>query len=454
MTIARLHRFLPVVALVAAMAGCSSSPKDRIALVGATVIDGTGSEPKPDMVVVVHGGKIESIEPRAGFKLPKTALAVDVSGKYVIPGLIDAHAHVTNWALPRYLAYGVTSVRDLGGIQDTILTLKEEAGRGSILSPRIYSAGSMIDGAPKTYPEATEVKSEDEARRAVDARVVAGVDYLKVYTRITPPLLKAVLGEASNFHVPVAAHLGLTDALTAASMGVRTIEHMSGVPEAIMKKPEALYAAHRASFWGGWIAFQHAWVDLDSTALARVAGELAKAGVILVPTLTVHEMFAHLDDSGSMHSPDLSIVPDSEMKKWDVPGMISRAGFKPADYEAFRKARANQDLLLREFRGAGGVIAAGTDAVNQLIVPGPALHSELALLVAAGLTPHDALLTATRNGAAMLGADSIGILTPGKVADMVVLDADPEKDIENSRKIMLVMVRGQLFKADSLRSSW
>lgn len=436
------------------LVGCSTTPKDRIALIGATVIDGSGSEPRADMVVIIHGNRIESIEPRAGFKLPKTAQAVDVSGKFIIPGLIDAHAHVVPWALQRYLAYGVTTVRDLHGTQDTILTLKEEAARGSILSPRIYSAGAMIDGIPATYHDATEVKTEDEARRAVDGRVVAGVDYLKVYTRITPVLLKAILGEASNFHVPVAAHLGLTDAVTAAKLGVRSIEHLSGIPESILKKPDALYAAHRAGFFTGWTAFEHAWVGLDSVSIAQVAGELARTGVILVPTLAVHEGFSHMDDSSALAAPDLKIVPDSEMRRWDVPGMIARAGWKPADFDAFRKARANQDLLLREFRGAGGTIAAGTDASNQLLVPGASEHTELALLVEAGLTPRDALLAATRNGATLLGTDSIGSLTPGKVADLVVLDADPEADITNTRKIQLVMVRGLLFKADSLRSTW
>jgi imidazolonepropionase-like amidohydrolase len=436
------------------LAGCGNAPKDRIALVGATIIDGSGSEPRPDMVIVVHGNRIESIEPKAGFKLPKTALAVDVSGKWIIPGLIDAHAHVAPWALTRYLAYGVTTVRDLHGQQETILGLKEQAGRGTLVSPRIYSAGAMIDGSPPTYSDASAVQNDDEARRAVDARVVAGVDYLKTYTRVTPGLLKAIVGEAGNFHVPVAAHLGLTDAVTAAKLGVRTIEHLSGIPESIVKKPEALYAAHREGFFPGWTAFERSWGTLDSAALSGVAGQLAQSGVTLVPTLAVHEIFSRLDDPTALTAPDLKSVPDSEILRWNVPGMIARAGWKAEDYEAFRKARPVQDLFLREFRGAGGIIATGTDAINQMLVPGASEHTELALLVAAGLTPGDALLAATRNGAALLGADSIGILLPGKAADLVVLTADPLTDIANTRRIEQVMVRGVLFKTDSLRAHW
>jgi len=113
-----------------------------------------------------------------------------------------------------------------------------------------------------------------------------------------------------------------------------------------------------------------------------------------------------------------------------------------------------QDLFVREFRVAGGVIAAGTDATNQMLPPGPTLHTEMALLVNAGLTPSDALRAATINGARLLGADSIGTLAVGKVADLVILDADPLSDIRNTRQVSRVMVRGLLYDADSIRKTW
>ena len=134
--------------------------------------------------------------------------------------------------------------------------------------------------------------------------------------------------------------------------------------------------------------------------------------------------------------------------------MIARAGWKTADFAAFRASRANQDLFLREFRAAGGTIAAGTDASIQMMVPGASEHDEMALLVAAGLTPGDALLAATRNVAQLLGADSLGSVAPGKVADLVILLADPLADIANTRKIDRVMLRGLLVNADSIRTHW
>jgi len=137
-----------------------------------------------------------------------------------------------------------------------------------------------------------------------------------------------------------------------------------------------------------------------------------------------------------------------------VPGMIARAGWSALDLAQFRKSRPRQDLFLREFFRAGGIIAAGTDASNQLLIPGFSEHREMELLVAAGLTPSTALLAATRNGALLLGVDSLGRIAPGEVADLVVLGANPLEDIRNTRKVERVMLRGSLMSPDSIRRSW
>jgi imidazolonepropionase-like amidohydrolase len=134
--------------------------------------------------------------------------------------------------------------------------------------------------------------------------------------------------------------------------------------------------------------------------------------------------------------------------------MIQRAGWTALVFAQFRKARPRQDLFLRLFVRAGGTIAAGTDASNQLLIPGFSEHREMELLVGAGLTPNEALLAATRNGALLLGADSLGRIAPGKVADLVVLGADPLADIRNTRKVERVMLRGQLMSPDSIRAAW
>ena len=450
----RLGRQTAGIALVSLLGvgACKPAPKDRIALVGGNVVSGAGDPVLRDAVIVVRHGKIETVAPREGFTLPKGTVEVDVTGTWIIPGLIDGHAHVERWALTRYLAAGVTTVRDVHGEEDSILALREEASLGGLVAPRIYSAGAMIDGSPATYKDATEVRTADQARRAVDVRAVAGVDVIKIYTRITPELLRPLMDEAGNFNLKVTAHLGLTDALTAAKMGVASIEHLSGIPEAISRTPQKFYAEHKASFFKGWTYFEKSWAGLDSASLSQVATTLAEARVASVPTLVLHETFSRLDDPAMLNQADLKTVPDSIMRRWDVPDMVKRAGWTTADFQAFRASRANQDLFLRAFRAAGGRIVAGTDASNQLLVPGLSLHTELVLLVNAGLTPSDAIQTATHNAAQLLGADSLGLISPGKVADLVILKSNPLADIHNTRTVQRVMVRGQLYDADSLRA--
>lgn len=433
-----------------ALAGCGKTEKDGVALVGGNIITGAGDPVQRDMVIVVRQGRIETIAPREGFDIPRNAEEVDVTGLFILPGFIDGHGHVQRWALPRYLAAGVTSVRDVHGAQDTILAIREEVSLGGLVAPRVFSAGAMLDGPPATYPDATVISNATEARRAVDALAVAGVDYIKIYTHITPNLLEPLLDEAATFNLRVTAHLGLIDAVTAARLGVRSIEHLSGVPEAASATPDKFYAEHRASFFRGWNYFERSWASLDSAALTRVATALAEARVALIPTLVLHETFSRLDDPAILTHPDLGTVPDSEVVRWNVPDLKARAGWTEADYAAFRASRPNQDLFLRAFRAAGGRVVAGTDASTQLLVPGWSLHTELELLVQAGLTPADAIATATFNTAQLLGADSLGLVAPGKVADLVLLKANPLTDIRNTRQVARVMIRGQLYDPAAL----
>ena len=435
------------------LGACAEPGPPRTALMGATILDGRGGTPLRDGVVLIRGGTIEAIGSREDVLLPRGTKQVDVAGSWIIPGLIDAHAHVARWALPRYVAYGVTAVRDVHNDPDSIFAMSEAADLGSALSPRIYAAGAMIDGAPATYPNATEVTDTRSARQAVDRLSVSGAHLIKAYTRITPPLMEAIVDEAKTFRIPVAAHLGLTDALTAAKTGVTSIEHLTGVPEAA-GRAGPLFAAAEDGFFAGWTAFERSWATLDSLTLTRLAGQLAETGVTMVPTLVLHEVFSRLDDTAAAENPDLLDLPANQMAAWNVPGMIERAGWTGAEFEAFRRGRPMQDLFVRAFQKAGGKVVTGTDAANQMLVPGASEHTELELLVGAGLTPAQALRAATRDAATLLGADSLGTLVPGKAADLVVLSKDPLADIRNTRSVTRVMIRGQLVLADSIRRRW
>jgi imidazolonepropionase-like amidohydrolase len=443
-----------VLALLLSAGGCDRFVKHDqiIALEGATLIDGAGGAPKQDAVIIIRNGHIDAIARVNEIPIPKGAERIDLVGKTIIPGLIDAHAHVERWAAERYIAWGVTTVRDLHGGTDTVLALRRDLNLGSLLGPRMFSAGAMIDGVPPTYPNATGVATPDQARRAVDQDAVAGVDYLKVYTKITPALLRALLDEAEKLRLPVAAHLGKTDALTAARAGVVSIEHMAGVVQAATGDPS--YANAHNNFLTGWTAEEKGWAALDSSAIARTARALAQTRVALVPTLVVHDMLSRLDNPILLTRPGMEDVPQSAQSVRSVSSLLRRTGWRSGDFDAFRRSRRRQDQFVREYKRAGGAIVAGSDAANQLLIPGYSLHEEMALLVAAGLTPLEAITAATRRGAQLLHADSLGLLASGKVADLVVLNANPAGNINATRNIAMIMIRGRMIRPDSLRATW
>jgi imidazolonepropionase-like amidohydrolase len=440
-------------ALCASVAGCRSTDDGVIALEGATLIDGSGGPPIEDALILVRGGKIAAVARVNEIPVPRGAEVVLLVGKTVIPGLIDGHAHVERWAAPRYLAWGVTTVRDLHNQDDSALALRRDLNLGGTHGPRMFTAGAMIDGSPPTYPDAAGATTESDARRAVDRRAAAGADYVKIYTKITPRLLAAVVEEARSLQLPVAAHLGAVDALTAARSGVASLEHMAGVVQAASADGNAIVRAHDR-FLAGWSAEERAWTGLDSASIARTAAALARMQVAVVPTLVLHETLSRLDDPRLPQRPEMRDVPASAATVRDVAGLLRRSGWNAQDLQAFRRARARQDQFVREFKRAGGAIVAGSDAANQLLVPGAALHDEMALLVRAGFTPIEAITAATRRGAQLLGADSLGMIAPGRAADLVVLNANPARNIAATKNIAWVMVRGRIVRPDSLRAAW
>src|SRR5467141_20214 len=283
-----------LVACALLLVSCSSSGDGMIALEGATLIDGSGGDPIKDALVLVQNGHIQAVARVNEIPVPRGAQVVNLIGKTIIPGLIDAHAHVERWAAERYLAWGVTTVRDLGGSStDTAIAIKNDFDLGSVLGPRMLTSGAMIDGGSPTYAAATAVRTAAEVRRAVDLRAVAGADHVKIYTKFTADLLRPLMDEAAVLRLPVAAHLGKIDALTAARAGVASLEHMAGVAQAAVRNPAALFHAHD-QFLRGWAQEEAAWGTLDSATVARTARALAQTHVAIVPTLVLHDMLSRL----------------------------------------------------------------------------------------------------------------------------------------------------------------
>jgi imidazolonepropionase-like amidohydrolase len=433
-----------VAALVFAACGRSAPPKvpatgappePSLAITHVTVVDVAAGQLLPDQSVVVRGDRILRTGDAAGTGVPVGAMVVDGRGRFVIPGLWDMHVHalfdaeVARAFLPAFVAYGVTGVRDMGGKVNVMRAARFAVLAGTLVGPRIVAAGAVLDGPQPVDPSVSlAVGTPDQARTAVDSLANSGADFIKVYTLLPRAAYFAALREAARLHLPVAGHVP-TDVTTreAADSGQRSIEHLRDEVEPLCK------AAADA-------------------ACGQLLDTLRAHHVWLVPTLVVLRTKAILDDSSLVQDPRLGAVPGLVRAAWD--GIRAGQSGRPPTYWREKRARFRGELALTGAAWRDSVaLLAGSDAGALYTFPGSSLHDELVQLVRAGLTPAAALRAATLGPAEFLGAaDSMGTVALGKVADLVLLDADPLVDIRNTRSIRAVILHGRLFSRAALDS--
>jgi imidazolonepropionase-like amidohydrolase len=391
----------------------------------------------PRATVVVRGDTITHIEPAAE--------ARPASAEPPARRVIDAHVHVETWAPAVFLKYGVTTVRDLHSDAATIFPMAKE---DSPLRPRVITSGPLIDGTGSFWKNAVQVATVGEARAAVRAQIAAGARVIKVYTRLQPALVAVIAAEARDRGVPVAAHLGRTTAVQAAEAGVTSIEHLSGIADAASDDPARLLKAH-GDFLSGWTAFELEWQRVPFARLEAVARLLIARGVVIVPTLVLHEAFAKMADADLMRDPALADVPPAVVRdSWAPADIMGRARWTSETLAQFKRTLPVLQRFVGLYARLGGKVAAGTDTPQQFVVPGASLHRELELYVASGLSTASALATATKGAAALLGIeDRVGVIAPGMAADLLLLDGDPLADIRNTRKIAAVVKDGIVVRA-------
>lgn len=420
-----------------ALAACARAAADdaALAITHVTLVDGTGAPPRADWTVVVRGRRIAAAGPSATVAVPAGARRIDGRGRWLIPGLWDMHVHAAAHDFPDFtgpllLAHGVTGARDMGFLVDSARHWKTEVAAGRVDGPRLV-VGGRLDGPRNRAPWVARAATADEARRAVDTLAARGADFIKVYSHLPRDAYFAAAERARLRGVPFAGHVPYAVSMDAAARaGQRSVEHGDDLMRACSRDDAALRAELAALSPDAPPERQLALVrdharrmraGADDARCGRMIGALADAGTWLTPTLVVYQPYQTPADTSVLHPGQVRYVPRGLRAEWDA--RLRRAGGDTAIVGAyFSLARTG------EAHRAGVRLLAGTDAPLAYVHPGLSLHDELALLVRAGLTPMQALQTATREPAAYLGAlDSLGTVQPGRVADLVLLDADPSR---------------------------
>ncbi len=432
-----------------------------------TVIDATGAAPRPGMSVAIDKGLITEI--KKSIKAPKGANIVDGKGKFLIPGLWDMHVHIgaPEVFFPLLVANGVTGVREMfTGIP--MQSIREWRMRNNI--PRIFAAG-FLDGPLMIQPPpgAFAVANPMQARFAVRGLAQSGVDFIKVYNSIPRDSYFAIAEEARTLGIPFAGHV--PEAVSngeASDAGQRSAEHLINMLLDCSTNADALRQARVATMFSDKITGEArlrelAWPNPEGLfdtyseeKAAALFAKFVKNGTWQTPTLVVLSGFAREKDDDFAHDPRRRFLPRQWTDTWDPRATFYLRDLSSEDYEALH-ARivallARYKKLVGEMRKAGVEFLAGTDSSGwNPVLPGFGLHEELALLVESGLTPMEALQSATRNPARYFGKlEEWGTVEAKKSADMVLLNADPLEDIRNTQKIEAVVMRGRYFSRKEL----
>lgn len=447
----------PAVFLLTLLAGACAQP-DRaadLAISGVTVIDVANGQIQPGRTIVVGDGRILAVaDSAAGFAPART---VDASGRFALPGLWDMHVHFGGGAalieenrnlLPLYVAHGITAVRDAAGdLSPSVLEWRAAVEAGSLAGPTIFTSGPKLEGIDSIWPGDLEVGSPADVHAALDSLQAMKVDFVKITENTLKPdlyLLGVREAGARGFrvsgHVPVAVTLD-----QASEAGLGSIEHMSYLLRGGSPREGELSAAVGAGTLPAADAVT-AMIDSfdESTALATYR-RLAARGTAVTPTLNGSRILAYLDQDTHANDDYLKYLGSGLKATYE--GRVTRAAADDSAaiarrHHRFEKAARLLPLLLK----AGVTILAGTDAgfLNSFNYPGIGLHDELDVLVRYGLTPQQALAASVINGPAFLGrAADFGAIAPGKMADVLILDANPLEDIRATRAIRGMVRRGE-----------
>lgn len=461
----KLFLTLLLLALPALASAQPSQAPRPVVFTHVTVIDATGAPARSDMTVVLTGDRITGLGPSASIQVPKDAQVVDATGKFLIPGLWDMHVH---WLhrdyLPLFIASGVTGIRVMWGTPDH-QKWRQEVEQGALRGPRMALASQIVDGPVPIWPGSVAVKDGAEGRQAVIQEKKAGADFIKVYSRLPRDAYFAIADEAKKQGIPFAGHVPASVTVAEASdAGQQSIEHFTNVLEACSTQEEEI----RRKGAEAWLNLSEGQKFPSRASLRPLTRQILdtfspeKANALAArfvrnqtwqcPTLVVQRNMASIHDPAIHNDPRIKYMPPEMTSWWNPANDFRHQDRSTEDYELARETYRKLKELIGPMRRAGVEFLAGTDVLNPYCFPGFSLHDELGLLVEAGLSSMEALQAATLNPARFLGKEKeLGTVEKGKIADLLLLDANPLDDIGNSRKIDAVVLGGKLLPKAELQ---
>ena len=386
--------------------------------------------------VVVHDGRIVAIGGRGATPVPAGARRVDGRGKFLAPGLMDMHAHLAAGSesladpagrqLAAYLATGFTTVRGLGNAP-TALSLRDRIARGEVLGPRLVVAGPSLNGR--------SVASPADGARMVEEQKAKGFDLLKTHGGVSAETYDSIAAAAARVALPLVGHVTPEFGLARAMRAHQQVEHLDGYIAALLA--DGTPAPDGQMIWDPAVLAR-----VDTAKIVPLARETARLGVWNGPTLALFETVASDETPDALAArPELRLVPAQAVAAWKAQKAEAVAG-GPANGRA--EFLALRRRIVRALHDAGAGILVGSDSPQFFATPGYGALREIDALVAAGLSPYDALVAATRAPAEYLGwSRDVGTIAVGKRADLVLLDGDPLADRAVLRRPSGVMVAGR-----------
>lgn len=429
-----------------------------VALTQATLIDVAAGTRATGQSVLLKGDTIVAVVKDADLTNYAPKKVIKLRGKYLMPGLWDTHVHFgggealieeNKKLLPLYLAHGITTVRDCAGdLSDTVLSWRRQIAEGKLAGPTIFASGPKLEGIKPMWKGTLEVGTPEDVSNALDKLQAQGVDFVKITeSTMTPEIYLEALRQAKARGMRTSGHLpGQMPLARAFEAGLGTVEHQTYLLRATTPRESDLAGQVAAGKLTGREVMRLSLDSYDEATARKAFRHMAAQGTAVVPTLWGSRITAYLDQE-SHHADDYLKYIGKGLRatyEWRV----ERAAKDGPEAVALRHAIFEKSAGLLPLLAQEGVsIIAGTDAgfLNSFNYPGQALHDEIGLFVLYGLTPQQALQSAVVNGPRFLGKlDRYGSIETGKAADLLVLDADPLADIRATRKIRMVVSRGEV----------